>query len=432
MKPSITITKPVPVVGPYDIVVCGGGPAGIMSAVAAARSGVSVALVERYGFLGGMPTAGLVAPISVFMYNGELVVGGIPWEFVQRLAAEGGAKVELPLGNISFMPEVYKLVAQRMLLEAGVSLYLHAYLSGCEKDNNRLTHVVYESKSGTTALSAKYFIDATGDGDLASMADVPMITHGTALQPVSLCMLLGGVDATAIENIHHSRQGVNYYNPTLREKLLALATLEDIPNFGGPWMCYMLSNDIVVVNMTRTQANMLNEREQTHAECVLREDAHRLVAILKEHCAPFKDAYIVSTATQAGVRETRHIKGEHILTGNEYIDGVHFPDSIARGAHPIDIHDASGPSQKCEFLKQAAYIPYRSLIAQGFPNLLVAGRSFSADRVAYASARVQATVMGMGQAAGFAAAMACRAGCDVQDVDMAALRTKLTDLGANI
>ena len=127
----ITQTKEVPVVGSYDVVVCGGGPAGLIAAIAAARGGARTALVERYGFLGGMATAGLVAPISVFNYNGRRIVGGIPWEFVERLSEIGGAEEEKPLGNITFSPEKYKLVAQRMLLEAGVTLYFHSYLTGC-------------------------------------------------------------------------------------------------------------------------------------------------------------------------------------------------------------------------------------------------------------------------------------------------------------
>jgi len=264
------------------------------------------------------------------------------------------------------------------------------------------------------------------------MADVPMTDYNMPLQPVSLCFTIGGVDVSRLEKIHHSEQGVNYHNIPMREKLLELSKKEDIPNFGGPWMCYMMNDSMVQVNMTRTQANMLDEREQTRVECMLREDAHKLVAVLKKHFEEFKDSYIVATATQAGTRETRHIKGVHTLTHDECVEAFHFPDSITRSAHPIDIHDPSSPDQKCEFLKEAAYIPYRSLIIQDFPNLLVAGRCFSADRESFASARVQGTIMGIGQAAGFAAAMACQNGCDVKDVDISALREKLIGIGANI
>ena len=168
----ITQTKEVPVVGSYDVVVCGGGPAGLIAAIAAARGGARTALVERYGFLGGMATAGLVAPISVFNYNGRRIVGGIPWEFVERLSEIGGAEEEKPLGNITFSPEKYKLVAQRMLLEAGVTLYFHSYLTGCRTKEGRISHVVIENKNGAEALVARYFIDATGDADLALRFDL--------------------------------------------------------------------------------------------------------------------------------------------------------------------------------------------------------------------------------------------------------------------
>ena len=215
----ITQTKEVPVVGSYDVVVCGGGPAGLIAAIAAARGGARTALVERYGFLGGMATAGLVAPISVFNYNGRRIVGGIPWEFVERLAGIGGAEEEKPLGNITFSPEKYKLVAQRMLLEAGVTLYFHSYLTGCRTEEGRISHVVIENKNGAEALVARYFIDATGDADLALRAGVPMQPAGTTLQPASLIFMLGGVDTDALPMLRHSRQGVNYHDLAIREAL---------------------------------------------------------------------------------------------------------------------------------------------------------------------------------------------------------------------
>ena len=130
MKSSVLITKNAPIVGEYDVVVCGGGPAGFIAAIAAARNGARTALVERYGFLGGMATMGYVNPVSVFTYNDSQVVGGIPWEFVQKLENMGGGFIEKPLGNVAFEQEHYKLLAQRMTLEAGVDLYMHSYISG--------------------------------------------------------------------------------------------------------------------------------------------------------------------------------------------------------------------------------------------------------------------------------------------------------------
>ena len=136
---SIEISKRVPIVGNYDVVVCGGGPAGFIAAIAAARSGAKTAVVEQYGFLGGMATMGLVTPLSVFTYNNEKVIGGIPWEFIERLEKMGGCIIEKPLGNVAFDPELYKLLCQQMMLEAGVDMYMHSYLSGCQAKDGKIS-----------------------------------------------------------------------------------------------------------------------------------------------------------------------------------------------------------------------------------------------------------------------------------------------------
>ena len=155
---EITITKQVAVVGSYDVVVVGGGPAGVFAAIAAAREGAKVALVERFGFLGGMATAGLVMPLSVFTYNQELVIGGIPWEFIHRLVDMGGGYIEHPLGNVAFDPELYKLCMQRMVEEAGIALYMNSYLSGCTTEQGAIRHIVIENKNGSEALAARVFL----------------------------------------------------------------------------------------------------------------------------------------------------------------------------------------------------------------------------------------------------------------------------------
>ena len=285
---QIVQTRSVPVMGSYDVVVCGGGPGGWVAAVAAARAGARTALVERYGFVGGMATAALVVPISVFTYNGQLVCGGIPWEFVQRMVEADGAEVEHPLGNISHDPECYKLIAQRMLLESGVDLHFHAVLTGCVREDSRITHVILDTKSGPRALEAKYVIDSTGDGDLCAMAGVPMQENTMPLQPPSLCFCIGGVDTDALELIHHEKQGLNYHNLRVQTKLRELAETEDVPVFGGPWFCSIHRDGRVMVNMTRTPADMLDPAQATRAECRLREDVHAFVALLKKYFPEFK------------------------------------------------------------------------------------------------------------------------------------------------
>ena len=432
---NITVSKSVPVVGSYDVVVCGAGPAGVIAAIAAAREGASVALVERFGFLGGMATAGLVMPLSVFIYQNKRVIGGIPWEFIERLEAMGGGYIEKPLGNVAFDPELYKLCMQRMVLEAGVTLYMNSYLTGTVVGTEGTVEcVVIENKSGAEALEAKVFIDCTGDADLAAMAGVEMQPmNGEPLQPLSTYFILAGVDTSSpliAEAMHHNKQGVNCHCLPIREYLLEHAEELNMPEFGGPWFCTTLHEGCVAVNMTRTAADACDNRDYTAAECRLREDVYRMADVLRNNFAEFKNCYVASVATQAGIRETRRIKGVHTMTAEEYMSGYRYEDSISRGAHPIDIHATKGSSQVTHFLEQAAYVPYRALIANNYPNLLVAGRCLSADRKAFASMRVQASCMGTGQAAGVAAAMCAKVGCSVQSVDIGALIDKLKALGA--
>ncbi|MBQ2331712.1 MAG: FAD-dependent oxidoreductase [Bacteroidales bacterium] len=432
---KIQFTREATVAGTYDVVVCGGGPAGFIAAIAAAREGAKTALIEQYGFLGGAATNSLVTPLSVFTYNGEKVIGGIPWEFLERLEKMGGGLIEKPLGNVAFDPELYKLCCQRMVLEAGIDLYLHSWLSGCQTGQGRISHVFIENKNGTEALAAKVFVDATGDADLAHFAGVPMLPVDRPLQPASTYFVLAGVDTESpriAEAMHHNKQGVNCHCLPIREELIRHAEEWGIPDFGGPWFCTLLHPGVVAVNMTRTQTDACDNRDFTAAECRLREDVYKMANVLREHFPEFRNCHVSMVAPQAGVRETRRIRGVHVISGEEYVNGVRYPDSVSRGAHPIDIHAASGATQQVTFLKQPAYVPYRALVAAGFPNLLVAGRCISADRQAFASLRVQASCMGMGQAAGVAAAQAVQGKTEVNvlQLDTDRLASRLREIGA--
>ena len=433
---TVKIEKQVPIVGSYDVVVCGGGPAGFIAAITAAREGARTALIERYGFLGGMATAGYVSPISEFKFDDAIVIGGVPWEFIERLEAMDGAFVERDIGNIAFDPERYKLCAQRMVLEAGVTLYTNSYLTGCVCENNIIRQVIIENKNGAEAIESKVFIDATGDADLAYAAHVPMQPmNGESLQPLSTYFILQGVDTSSPmiqEAMHHNKQGKNCHCLPVREKLLEMMKTQEMPNFGGPWFCTLLRDGAVTVNMTRTTANACDNRDYARAECQLREDVFTLADLLRQTFPEFKNARVASVAVQAGVRETRRIVGVHTVTGEEYVNAVHYEDSVSHGIHPIDIHSSKQSEQYTYFLKQPAYVPYRALIAPDYPNLFVAGRCLSADRQAFASLRVQGSCMDMGQAAGAAAAQCAASGNPVQKADVPELIAHLKALGARL
>lgn len=434
-KSSEEFVKNFKSAGEYDVVICGGGPSGFIAAIAAARKGAKTAVIERYGFLGGMATTGYVAPLSVFAFNNDLVIGGIPWEFVKRLEAMGGAFIEWPKANVDFDIELYKLLCQRMVLEAGVDIFTHSSLIGCETTGNTIKKVFIENKNGVESLSGKVFIDCTGDGDLAHMSGVPMQSNlQDELQPLSFCFVLSGVDTSSelLRNCmyHNGLNGPSQCVP-VRKKLLELkAQGADLPDFGGPWFNNVLHDGSVAVNMTRTAANSCDNRDFSRAECQLREDIFKFVEVLKANFEEFRNCYVSSTAPQAGIRESRRILGVHTVSAEEYVSGFRYEDSISRGIHPIDIHSAKGSGQVRKTLKQPAYVPYRCLIANNYPNLLVAGRCISADRQALASLRVQGSCMGTGQAAGAAAALSVASKKSVQEIDTKELIATLKNWGA--
>ncbi len=431
---SIERTQKIKVKGSYDVVVCGGGPAGFIAAIAAARMGARTAIIERYGFFGGLATAGYVMPISVFSYNGERNIGGLPWEFIKRLEKMGGALVEQPLNNVAFDAEKYKLCAQRMMIEAGVDMYMHSAVTDVVSDeDNRITSVIMNNVEGASAIDSSVVIDASGDASIAHMVGVPMLEwyDTVAMQPASMCFILSGVDTSSAlvkESMHHNKQGVNCHALPVRSRLLELSESLNLPSFGGPWFCTVLRDGSVAVNITRASADARSNEDFTRAECSLREDVFTFADVLKNNFKEFRNSYVSSIATQAGARETRHIKGVHTITADEYVNAVRYSDSVSRSSHPIDIHSADSESQACTFLKKAAYIPYRAMIAPSYPNLIVAGRTISADSQAFASIRVQASCMGIGQAAGVASSMAISG--DVSSIDTFGLVSTLKDMGA--
>lgn len=425
---KVCISQSASVEAKYDVIICGGGPSGFIAAISAARNGAKVALIERYTFLGGLATAGLVAPISEFNKNGQRIVDGIPWEFVEHLSKLGGADLSYPIGNVPYDPELYKLVAQRMVMDSGVSLYLGCDFIQCSMKNNTITYVICKGKSGIFALEGSVFVDCTGDAELAFCAEAPFQEPPLSkdCQPATLCFRLGNVDTDQLENIHFREPNTKYANSRIRELLNSLHEKMMVPNFGGPWFHWSMHNGIVVVNMTRSPIYMDDTLKTSEIECQLREDVFTLVDILKQYLPEFKNTFLLQTGIQAGYRESRRILGCHVLSGEELFDAVPFEDSIARSAHPIDIHRPNDTTQDVRFLSEAGYIPYRSIIMRSHPNLLVAGRCISADRLAFASIRVQAPAMALGQAAGTAAALCAANQIPSYDLNVKLLQERLS------
>lgn len=430
------VTEPnttIPVVGDFDVIVCGGGPAGLIAAAAASRNGARTLLIERYGFLGGMSTSALVTPISEFRHNGRQHIGGIPLELMRSLAELGGADIERDSGNWPIGDELMKLAAQRLLLGSGVTLLYHSWLSDCIVEEGRLTHVIVQNKTGRVAYAGRVFIDCTGDADLVRAAGLPTVKD-EVLQPATMWFQLGGVDTAALGHLFGDAVGgILPVSGPIRSRLAELHEQGEIPVFGGPWINSFFHEGMVSINVLREATDASDPEWFTRTECSMREQLQRMIEVLRREFPEFRDAWLAKSGIQTGVRETHHIVGEYTLVKDDILNPKPFADTIAKGAHVIDIHEVDSIDQtESEFVvpRQAYNVPLRCLIPRGSINLLTAGRCLSADGPGFGSVRVMATCMAMGQGAGTAAALALAQGCGISEIDLGMLREQLIDQGA--
>ncbi|MEK3722768.1 FAD-dependent oxidoreductase [Paenibacillus sp. FSL H8-0034] len=424
-------SREIPVIGSYDVIVCGGGPSGLIAAVAAARNGARTLLIERYGFVGGMATSALVTPISEFRINSKQHIGGIPFELMQKAAALGGANVALDSGNYPVNDELLKLAAQRLLLESGVTLLYHTWFSDCIVTDGRVTHVIVQNKAGRVAYSGKVFVDCTGDADIVRAAGFETV-KGDVLQPASLWFQLGGVDTDALAPIFGDAvNGILPISDVIRGRLAELNDQGKIPIFGGPWINKFFHDGMVSINLLREPTDASDPEWFTRTECSLREKLHLIIDVMRENFPEFKNCWLAKSGIQTGVRETYHIVGIYELKADDILNPKAFPDTIAKGAHVIDIHETNSIHQKEFFIPKQEYnVPLRCLVPQGSINLVTAGRCLSADGPSFGSVRVMATCMAMGQGAGTAAAISVQNGCSMSDMDFGLLRHKLIEQGA--
>lgn len=417
--------------GSYDVIVCGGGPAGLIAAVAAARNGAKTLLIERYGFVGGMSTSALVTPVSEFRHFGKQHIGGIPFELLQRAAELGGADITLESGNFPVNDEIMKLAAQRLLLESGVTLLYHTWLSDCAKEGDRITHVIVQNKAGRVAYQASVFVDCTGDADLVRAAGFP-VTKDDALQPATLWFQLGGVDTSALDYLFRDAvDGMLPVSRTVRGRLLELNEQGRIPIFGGPWINKFFHDGMVSINVLREATDASDPEWFTKTECSLRENLQLIIDVLRREFPEFRDCWLAKSGIQTGVRESYHIAGLYKLQRDDILVPKAFPDTIAKGAHVIDIHSSDSNEQNGLVVPRQEYnIPFRCLVPQGSINLVTAGRCLCADGPGFGSVRVMATCMAMGQGAGTAAALGFRHGYSMSGMDFTQLRETLIEQGA--
>ena len=401
----------------HSVIVVGGGPAGVAAAVAAKREGQSVLLIERYGFLGGMATAGLVNPFMV-----TLGAGGLYQEFLERLEKWDARK------DRTFDGELTKLVLDEWLQEEGVDILFHGLLTDAEVEGGYIKSIKVVGKGEELEFAASYFIDCTGDGDLAKLAGVPMNMGREAdglCQPMTTGFQVGGVD----DELMLTREELTklYLEAKAQGKL-------NNPRENLLWFRTIRPGE-VHFNTTRVVGkNPVSLQELTEAELEARRQLAETFAWLKKEVPAFKNAYIMRIAAQIGVRESRTIQGAYQLTEDDVLSCRKFDDAIGKCSYPIDIHSPQGEGTRIAALPKGEWyeIPYRTLYSPAVENLLVAGRCISSTHEAQASLRIMPTCMVMGQAAGVAAAMASAGNLPVSQVPVPELQAKLKAKGADL
>ncbi|MBR1608098.1 MAG: FAD-dependent oxidoreductase, partial [Kiritimatiellae bacterium] len=387
-----------------QVCVAGGGPAGFVAAVAAARSGARTTLVESLGFPGGMATAGLVGPMSKFNFAGRRVVGGIAWEFVERLAAAGGAIDGLPKGNVPFEAEAYARVAREMLEESGVRCLWQTQVCGEPElaPDGSIAAVALSTAGFLSRLEAVAFIDCTASGAIVGHHGFGAFRspRGKA-QPLSLCFHLGGVDTERLRVVVRD-DAERSANATLRAALEKAVASGRIRSFGGPWAVWgsTIRPGFVSVNATRAAADVTDAAEIAAATAAMRRDIPEIAEVFREADPAFRGAWIARTAAVTGFRECRELRALHRVTAAEFLSGADVPDAIALAAHPLDRHVAGTSAQTLRFLERPGAIPLSALVSERCPNLLAAGGLVAAEPEAFASMRVQAQCMATGEAAG--------------------------------
>ncbi len=423
--------KNIPISHSVDVLVAGGGPAGFSAAISAARQGVSVLLIEQTGQIGGVATTGLMSH-----WTGN-TKGGFYQEILER--SNGITMDDLEYYSHeqkTIDPEQLKLLMLEMLVEADVKLLLYTFASEVIMEGTTLKGIITESKSGREAIIAKTVIDCTGDGDIAAKAGAEFYKgreYDGKMQPMTIMFKAGGIDTGKIRYVYAFEQ--TYEVPAGDLQSLARKHLS-YP--AGHVLIYPASiPGVVTLNMTNAiKVDGTKASDLTQAEITCRSQMNEIISFIREFVPGCENAYIMSSASVIGVRETRHVKGEQMLTENDIMEARIFEDWVVSKAHfNFDVHNLNGAgldetgSQKHFKQKKWYTIPYGCLLPAKIDNLVLAGRNISGTHMAHSSYRVMPICANMGQAAGIAAAAAVQIGVTPREVPVGDIQKKLLEAG---
>lgn len=448
----------------YDIIVVGGGISGCLAAISAARCGVKVLLIEQYGSLGGMLTSGGVGPMMTFHAGETKVIQGITDELIQRLVEKGKSPGHIfdttgyTYSVTPFDAEALKQELELMLLESGAQLLYHTMLAEVETEEHSILSITVCNKKGLSKLSARVYIDATGDGDLSAWAQVPFILgkdNSGKCQALTMNMKMGGVDIGRVrdyikENPEEFPRLKGDSNIIDRADRLSIGGFEitvkkalDEGRLTGVRkdLLFFETNNPgeVIVNTTRIMGlNPIDPEDLTSAEIQGRKLVRELEAFLKSDVRGFEDAVLLCSGPTIGIRSSRQIKGIHTLTLKDLLEQRKFTDVIACGGYPIDVHptgpeesekvNIDAPKHICE--GEIYNIPLRSLVNAEIDNLVTVGRCISAEFAAQGAIRVTPIAGAIGHGGGAAAAVAVISNVPVRDISIEVLQDVLIKQGA--
>lgn len=407
-------SRGIPLADDADVIVCGGGPAGVTAAITAARAGAKVRLFEWRGCLGGIWTAGLLG------YFLDFDKPGFAKELRESLDSRDARAHSKSASRFCYDPEALKLLLEELCLQSGVKFQYHTKVSAAFKDGNRLATIVTESKSGRQAWKAPVFIDTTGDGDLGFQAGCSFeigVADDCPCQPMSLNALLVVKDAEALrEYIRFGtpKQGENSDTEKKRRIKDALVSSGHFPSYANPTMWHVRDNLVFAMMNHEYGIKAWDAAEITAATVRARAEMNKLVAGLRKLGGPWESIQIVATAEQIGVRDGRRLRGRYTVQQDDLAAGARHEDAVARVNFGIDVHALSAELNKRHAimpneLKMRPYeIPLRALIAKDVDGLMMAGRCISGDFVAHSSYRVTGNAVAMGEAAGVIAALAAK------------------------